>query len=73
MKCKSDYPCFYPLIVDLAEVALSAPIYKCMARKGSKHSLKRIKTRLKVEEWHAEYISVSQTVDLLDSFLFELE
>ena len=46
MKCKSDYGYFYPALVDLAEVALSAPFTNAWPERGAS-ALKRIKTRLR--------------------------
>ena len=46
MKLKSEYGYFYPLIVELAEVALSAPITNAWPERGAS-AVKRIKTRLR--------------------------
>ncbi|KAK3703202.1 hypothetical protein QZH41_004969 [Actinostola sp. cb2023] len=46
MKMKSEYGYFYPLIVHLAEVALSAPITNAWPERGAS-AIKRIKTRLR--------------------------
>ena len=46
IKMKSEYGYFYPLIVELAEVALSAPITNAWPERGAS-AVKRIKTRLK--------------------------
>ena len=43
---KSEYGYFYPLIVKLAEVALSAPITNAWPERGAS-AVKRIKTRLR--------------------------
>ena len=43
---KSEYGYFYPLIVELAEVALSAPITNAWPERGAS-AVKRIKTRLR--------------------------
>lgn len=43
---KSEYGYFYPLIVELAEVALSAPITNAWPERGAS-AIKRIKTRLR--------------------------
>ena len=45
-KMKSEYGYFYPLIVELAEVALSAPITNAWPERGAS-AVKRIKTRLR--------------------------
>ena len=45
-KMKSEYGYFYPLIVKLAEVALSAPITNAWPERGAS-AVKRIKTRLR--------------------------
>ena len=46
VKMKSEYGYFYPLIVELAEVALSAPITNAWPERGAS-AVKRIKTRLR--------------------------
>ena len=46
VKMKSEYGYFYPLIVELAEVALSAPITNAWPERGAS-AIKRIKTRLR--------------------------
>ena len=46
VKMKSEYGYFYPLIVKLAEVALSAPITNAWPERGAS-AVKRIKTRLR--------------------------
>ncbi|XP_068762491.1 zinc finger protein 862-like [Montipora capricornis] len=46
VKMKSEYGYFYPLIVELAEVALSAPITNAWPGRGAS-AVKRIKTRLR--------------------------